>query len=92
MPHSTTPTVGQRVELGRYRISSGARVLYGQRINRHVRITDVPERGGRRYLVERKLDQDANDAIHALIVDYINESQRRDEPAILVNLNPERSR
>ena len=91
MPQNTTP-VGQRVELGRYRISSGARILYGQRINSRVRITDVPEQGGRSYLVERKLDQDGNDAIYALVADYINESQRRDEPAILVNLNPERSR
>jgi hypothetical protein len=34
--------VGERVELCRYSISDGERVLYGQRIKGVVRITDRP--------------------------------------------------
>jgi len=46
--------VGERVELGRYRISSGERVIVGQRVNGVVRVSDVPaDGGGRAYLVER---------------------------------------
>jgi hypothetical protein len=34
-------SVGERTELGRYTVSSGERVIYGQRINGMVRITDA---------------------------------------------------
>src|SRR5579884_1676013 len=37
--------IGERTELGRYSISSGERVIYGQRINGGVRITDRPAAG-----------------------------------------------
>ena len=37
MSVTINPSVGERVELGRYRISSGERVLYGQRVNGVVR-------------------------------------------------------
>jgi hypothetical protein len=64
--------VGERVELARYTIPVGERVLYGQRINGVVRVTDVPVTpGGRAYLVERELEQDGNAALQALIADYI---------------------
>ena len=53
MSTTITRAVGERVELARYRISTGERVLYGQRIAGVVRITDVPARAGRAYLVER---------------------------------------
>ena len=70
----TTPTVtelvrngnrvGQRVELARYTIPAGERVLYGQRINGVVRVTDNPASGrGRAYLIERELEQDGNAAL-----------------------------
>src|SRR5215218_916162 len=40
---------GERVELGRYTISVGERVLYGQRVLAVVRVVDVPAGGrGRR--------------------------------------------
>jgi len=69
------PIVGRRVELVRYTISSGERVLYGQRINGRVRVTDVPAAGsGRSYLVERELEQEgagAHAALQALIADYM---------------------
>ena len=86
MTATASRTVGERVELGRYRTSTSERVLYGQRINGVVRITDTPIGGGRAFLVERGLEQDGYQALQALVSDYIAQSQSRDEPAILVNL------
>jgi len=80
-------SVGQRVELGRYRISAGQRVLYGQRIGGVVRVMDRPCGAGRSYLVERELERDGHAAVRALVKDYIRESERRDQPAILTNLH-----
>ena len=72
--------VGQRIELARYTIPAGERVLYGQRINGVVRLTDVPlTAGGRAYLVERELEQDGNAALQALIRDYVEQAQRHGE-------------
>jgi hypothetical protein len=78
----TTPTVtelvrngnrvGQRVELARYTIPAGERVLYGQRVDGVVRVTDNPANGrGRAYLIERELERDGNAALHALVADYV---------------------
>jgi hypothetical protein len=82
----TTPTapqltkhteVGARVELARYTIPGGERVLYGQRVNGIVRVTDNPASGnGRAYLVERELEQDGNAALQALIADYLDQARR----------------
>lgn len=82
----TTPTVtetrrhggrvGERVELARYTLAEGERIVYGQRIDGIVRVTDVPaDRGPRAYLVERGLEQDGHDALSALVADYIAQSQ-----------------
>ena len=59
----TTPTVtelvrngnrvGQRVELARYTIPAGERVLYGQRVDGVVRVTDRPASGRRPRLPRR---------------------------------------
>lgn len=81
-------SVGERVELGRYRISAGERILYGQRVGGVVRVTDRPCAAGRAYLVERELERDGHRALRALVEDYIRESERRDQPAILTNLDP----
>jgi len=52
------------------------RVLYGQRINGCVRITDRPASGsGRSFLVERELEQDGYSALKALVADYIEQSR-----------------
>jgi hypothetical protein len=71
---------GTRVELARYSVAAGDRVLYGQRVDGVVRLTDVPlDGGGRRYLVERGLEEEgsnANAALHALIADLSAPSQR----------------
>jgi len=83
----TTPTVteirrngnpvGQRVELARYTVPSGARVLHGQRVNGVVRVTDVPATGlGRSYLVERELERDGYAAVQALVADYLAQAER----------------
>jgi hypothetical protein len=69
---------GARVELARYSVAAGVRVLYGQRVDGVVRVTDVPgEAGGRAYLVERGLEEDgpdANAALQALIADYLRQA------------------
>jgi hypothetical protein len=72
--------VGQRTELARYHVNSGERVLYGQRINGCVRITDRPASAtGRSYLVERECEQDGYSALQALVSDYVEQSRELDE-------------
>ena len=94
----TTPTVtelvrngnrvGQRVELARYTIPAGQRVLYGQRVNGIVRVTDVSVApGGRAYLVERELEQDGNAALQALVRDYVEQAARHGEIPMRVPLS-----
>jgi hypothetical protein len=94
----TTPTVtelvrngnrvGQRVELARYRIPGGERVLYGQRINGVVRVTDNPANArGRAYLIERELEQDGNAALQALVHDYVEQAERHGEIPMHVPLS-----
>lgn len=73
------PVVGERAKLGRYRISAGERVLYGQRINGRVRVTDRPAMpGGRSYLIESGVELDGFDALRALIDDYIEQARALD--------------
>jgi hypothetical protein len=82
----TTPTVtetrrngnpvGERSELARYTVPAGERVLYGQRVNGVVRVTDVPAWGrGRAYLVERGLEHDGYAALKALVADYVQQAE-----------------
>jgi hypothetical protein len=58
-PAATAPvahSTNERVELARYTIAAGERVIYGQRALGVVRLVDVPAFGrGRRYLIEREL-------------------------------------
>ena len=69
---TTRPQVGKRTELGRSTLPDGAvRLLIGQRVD-GVRLVDVPLSGrGRRYLVERELEQDGYAALNALVTDYL---------------------
>lgn len=79
---AAAPAIGERVELARYSLATGERVLYGQRVNGIVRVVDKPARPGERsFLVERGLTKVAE--LDALIGDYIAESERRGEPAAL---------
>jgi len=75
--------VGERVELARYTVATGQRVLYGQRVDGVVRVSDHPATdGGRCYLVERELEQEgpgAYAALQALVADYLDQARRLDE-------------
>jgi len=62
--------VGPRIELARYQVRSGPRILYGQRVDGIVRVTDKPAGGrGRAYLVERELE--TRRELDVLIADYL---------------------
>jgi hypothetical protein len=62
-----------RVELGRYSISTGERVIYGQRVLGVVRLVDHPARGrGRRYVIERELTVMAE--LEAIVADYLEQA------------------
>jgi hypothetical protein len=73
----TAKRTGPRTELARYTVPTGERILYGQRVDGVVRVTDNPANGhGRAYLVERELELDGKHALRALVDDYLNESAR----------------
>ena len=85
-PSRTTPKVGARTELARYEIAGQTRVLFGQRVDGVVRVTDCPAGpGGRSYLVERGLEQDGNSALKAVIADYLDQAQRHHTIPVLVD-------
>jgi len=72
--------VGERVELARYSIGGEERIIYGQRVEGVVRLTDNPADGrGRAFLIERELEQDGNAALQALIGDYLEQAAKYDE-------------
>jgi hypothetical protein len=78
---TTTPrtqtAVGKPTQLGAYSLPGQNRVLIGQRIDGVVRISDQPATGaGRRYLVERGLEQDGRAAVEALVADYLDQAAR----------------
>jgi hypothetical protein len=67
----------ERIELGRYTISAGERIVYGQRILGVVRLTDVPADGhGRHYVIERGLT--CMTELRAIVADYLHEADRWD--------------
>jgi len=83
------PVVGRRTELARYTVTEGERILYGQRIDGIVRVTDNPASGhGRAFLLERELEHDGNDALTALIHDYTRQAALHDEVPMLRTILP----
>jgi hypothetical protein len=65
------------VELARYTLTAGERVICGQRIRGVVRLVDVPaEGGGRRYLTERELTSMGE--LEAIVADYLDQAARWD--------------
>jgi hypothetical protein len=75
------PRRRQAHRLARYTISAGERILYGQRIDGIVRVTDRPAgNGGRAYLVERELE--TKDELDALILDYLDQATKLDSPPL----------
>ena len=78
-PSQRRGRTNERVELGRYTISAGERVLYGQRVPGVVRLVDVPVDGpGRRYVIERGLTSMAE--LQAIVADYLQQARRWDAP------------
>ena len=77
-------TAGKQHQLATYELPDGtARALIAQRINGRVAITDLPlQDSGRVYLVERHIESRA--AMDGLVAAYIEDSQRRGEPAALI--------
>ena len=71
-----TSRVGQtnaRVELARYRLGAGERVVYGQRVLGVVRLVDEPAEGnGRRFIIERELTVMAE--LEAIVADYLEQA------------------
>jgi hypothetical protein len=79
----TQPIVGERAEFARYTTTGATRVIYGQRIDGVVRLTDCPESGeGRAYLIERELEQDGYTALKALVDDYVTYAGTHDRIAM----------
>jgi hypothetical protein len=63
----------ERVELARYTVSAGQRVIHGQRVRGVVRLVDRPAGGrGRRYIVERELLVMAE--LEAIVADYLQQA------------------
>ena len=72
-PGPVTAATNERVELARYTISAGERVIYGQRVLGVVRLVDVPADGhGRRYVIERELTSMAE--LEAIVADYLQQA------------------
>jgi hypothetical protein len=72
-PHSGE--TNEPVELARYAIAAGERVIYGQRIRGVVRLVDVPAEGrDRRYLIERELTSMSE--LEAIVADYLDQAER----------------
>jgi hypothetical protein len=72
---ANSPTIGKPVELGRYEIPSGERVLVGRRIDGVVHVFDCPPAGrGRRYFVEAGFHSLAELAV--LLADYRRQAAR----------------
>jgi hypothetical protein len=79
----TTPTVtetwragqtNERVELARYTVTAGERVIHGQRVLGVVRLVDVPVSGdGRHYVIERELTTMAE--VDAIVTDYLEQAR-----------------
>src|SRR3954469_24217283 len=63
------------VELARYTITAGERVIQGQRVLGTVRLVDLPANGrGRRYVIERELTVMAE--LEAIVEDSLDQAAR----------------
>jgi hypothetical protein len=74
-PKVWTGAAGEAIELARYTIPSGARVLYCHWQESVASIVDRPATGnGRAYVVDRVRERDGHDAIAALVEDYVRQA------------------
>lgn len=67
----------ERLELGRYVLAEGERVVCAQFANGVLDLIDLPASGrGRRYLIERGLDLRSGAAVlRALVADYLSQAE-----------------
>jgi hypothetical protein len=71
-PDERGPT-NEPVELVRYTITAGERVIFGQRVLGVVRLVDAPAGGpGRRYVIERELTSMGE--LEAIVADYLGQA------------------
>lgn len=81
------PVVRRRIELARYRVSAGERVLYALRANGRVCVVDAPVKaGGCSYVVERNVQLDRGPSLCALIVDYVAQARDADRVPMATSL------
>jgi hypothetical protein len=78
-PARKTGRAGERVELARYTVRRGGeRILYGQRVDGRVRVTDRPagvvDEQHRAHLVETDLETKGE--LDALVADYLQRSEQ----------------
>jgi len=67
----------ERVELARYTVTAGERLIHGQRILGVVRLADNPASGaGRHYIIERELVAMAE--LEAIVSDYLQQAETWD--------------
>jgi hypothetical protein len=72
---TAAPPSGRQVELGRYEVPQGTRVLTGRRIDGVVHVYDFPvDHPGRGYFVEKDFESRAELAL--LIADYRRQAER----------------
>ena len=72
----------ERVELARYTVTAGERVIHGRRVLGVVRLVDDPvSADGRHYVIERELTTMAE--LDAIVTDYLEQARLWDViPAI----------
>jgi hypothetical protein len=76
-PPAAERVTHDRVELARYTVGAGERVIYGQRVLGVVRLVDHPANGrGRRYIIERELTVMAE--LEAIVADYVQQASSWD--------------
>lgn len=76
------PSVGALVELSRYSVATGQRIVRGQRILGVVRVTDAPADGqGRHYIIERGLS--SHDELLGLVTHYVDHAHQCDDVPLL---------
>ena len=72
-----TGQTNEPVELARYTVGIGERVIRGQRVLGVVRLVDVPASGkGRRFVIERELTTMAE--LEAIVADYLAQAEMWD--------------
>jgi hypothetical protein len=81
---ASKPRTGERVELRRYRIPDGERILVGQRIGGRVALIDTPAGAeGHVYLVERHVESKAE--LDGIVTEYAERSEGVGMPALLAS-------